>query len=215
MRNIYSVTQKTKFSNNYDDRYVAKFRATNYSTGESVGCYDIISIQDLIDNNDAILGMYFKPDNYDYPTRPTFIGKTAEKPSEFGLYYHIDAIEISRACANFYKHYIESAWLFDSLDSYFSFCDSNNIDTNNTDKVISVPEGINHCLDLYGVVFELTVKGVEPLDEVLRQIVLNNNEIPSNAEYLSLYLQAHNEVILYKLSRNINVFLTKLVTLSK
>lgn len=149
--------------------------------------------------------MYFKPDNYGYPTRPTFIGKTAEKPSVFGLYYHIDAIEISRACANFYKHY----------DEYFDFCDSNNIDTNNTDKVISVPEGVNHCLDLYGVVFELTAKGVEPLDEILRRIVMNNNEIPNNAEYLSLYLQANNEVILYKLSKNINVFLAKLVTLSK
>lgn len=76
-------------------------------------------------------------------------------------------------------------------------------------------EGLNHCLDLYGVVFELTVKGVEPLDEVLRRVVANNEEIPSNAEYLSLYLQANNEVILYKLSRNINIFLAKLVTLSK
>lgn len=97
------------------------------------------------------------------------------------------------------------------LDSYFDFCNSNNIDTNNTDKFISVPEGLNHCLDLFGVVFELTAKGVEPLDEVLRQIVTNNEEIPSNAEYLSLYLQANNEVILYKLS----IFLAKLVTLSK
>lgn len=129
--------------------------------------------------------------------------------------YHIDAIEISRACTNFYKHYIESVWLFNSPSSYFSFCNSNNIDTSNTDKVISVSEDIRYCLDLYGVVFEFTTKGIEPLDEVLRQIVANNEEIPSNAEYLSIYLQAHNEVILYKLSQNINVFLAKLVTLSK
>ena len=215
MQNIYSVTQMVKFSNCYSDKYVSKFRATNYSTGESVGCYDISSIQDLINNNDAILGMFFRPADNGHPTRPNFIGKTVNKPSVLGLYYHIDAIEISRACANFYKHYIESVWLFDSLDSYFNFCESNNIDTNNTDKVITVPKGLNRCLDLYGIVFELTEGGIEPLDEVLRQIVMNNNKIPSNAEYLSLYLQSNDEVILYKLSRNINVFLAKLVTLSK